>query len=656
MDDRDVERAVRVAVLVALVALLAFAPTLRFGLAYDDEEQIAGNPSLRLIENIPRAFGEAVWAFLGGTTNYYRPLQIVAYTLIYQGWGVSPMPYHILNVLLYAASAALVALFATRVLGSREAGACAGLLFALHPAHAETVAWNAALPDLLVGFFALVAALLYARGTRSALAGSVFATAGGFLSKEVGLVIPLLLAAQERVRAHGAVGDAEGPSARRRLPRWAPHAALVPAYIAARFAALGGAAPASEWSYGAVSTALALFARIGNDALRLLLPFGFSAFTQFRPPASPLDPPVLAGVAVTVAVALLARRTFRARSPLFVPIAWLAIPLLPTLYLPGIAGTVLQADRYLYLPSVGFALLAAAALAGGPHALLARRDPLAGRAFAIGGRTVSRGALAAALVLAAYAAATPSLLAPWRDSMTLYDAVLARDPEFPLMRLRRAVASLRAGDLVRARADYAAAIEADSSFADAWLNLGAFEIQVGRFAEARSALDRARDLYAASGRSRGLADALANLGELARARGDVAAAESLYLAAIHANPEHMFARNNLGALYAGTIGRPDLALRELEAAARAGPWYVEAKENLAGVYASQGRWHDAARVLREIARIEPRSVPALVRLGFALEKSDRPDEARGVYARALRLDPANAAAAARLATLPTAGR
>lgn len=648
----------RGAALVALVAAIAFAPTLRYGLVYDDEEQIAGNPSLRLVENIPRAFGENVWAFLGGKTNAYRPLQVVAYTLIYQAWGAEPLPYHLLNVLLHAASAALVALFAARVLASRGAGACAGLLFALHPAHAEPVAWSAALPDLLVAVFALLAALLYARGTRAALVGSVLATAAGLLSKEVGLAIPLLLAVQERVLGRGvARDDARGAAAAdattrpkspaRRLPRWAPHVALVPAYVAARLVALGGAAPLSDWTYGAARTALALLARLGDDALRLVLPFGFTAFAPFRAPESPLEPRVLVGLAATAAVVLAARRALRARSPLLVALAWLMIPLLPSLYLPGL-GAVVRADRYLYAPSVGFALLAAAALSSGPRALLAAR------AFSVAGRTVSRGALAAALVLAAYATSARALLPPWRDSMALYDAVLKRSPDSRPLRLHRAYGLMRAGNLASARADYEAAIASDSTVADAWLNLGVLEKRVGRLDEARAALERARGLASAEGRPRGVADALANLGEVARARGDVAAAESLYLAAIHAHPDHVAARNNLGALYAGTLGRPDLALEQLEAAARAAPWYAAVRENLAGLYASQGRWDDTARALREVLRLEPRSVPSLVRLGFALERAGRPDEARAAYARALRLDPASAVVRARLDALPSA--
>lgn len=627
--------------LVAFVALLAFAPTLRFGLAYDDEEQIASNPALHLVENIPRAFGENVWAFLGGKTNAYRPLHIIAYTLIYQVWGASPLPYHALNVLLHAICSALVCLLVARLVASPKIAVAAGLLFALHPVHAETVAWSAALPDLLVTFFAILAAVLYARQSRGAFIGSLFATAAGLLSKEVGVMIPLLLAAQERA----GMGTAT-PLAARRLPAWTAHAALIPIYVVARLAALGEPAPISEWRHSAYETILSVLARLGGDALRLLAPIGFTAFTPFRVPASPLAPAVLAGLAASGAAAFFAYRAFRARAPLLAALAWLIFPLLPSLYLPGL-GRVVSADRYLYAPSVGFALLAALALA---HSSL--RAP----AFHAAGRPVSRGAVAFGLAFAAYAVSTQAILPPWRDSASLYTAVLERSPDSAPMRLHRAFRSLGAGDLNAARADYQAALAADSTLAEAWLDLAIVEKRAGRVEAARVALEHARVLYAAQGLAGGVADALTNLAEIARAEGDAAAAESLLIAAIDADPRHAVAHGNLGALYAGALGRPDLALREMETAARASPWLAAVRENLAALYASQGRWEDAARTFREVLRLEPRSVVSLVRLGYVLERAGRPGEARDAYDRALRIDPANAVASERLAALAAADK
>jgi len=652
---------------IAIIAAAAFAPSLRFGLVYDDEEQILANPSLRSLATVPRAFTENVWAFEGGATNAYRPLQTIGYTLTYQVSGARPFLYHAVNVALHAVSAILVALLAAELgavgaagamfgaagaaVGAAAAGSAAaahasalvplaaGLVFALHPIHAEPVAWVAALPDLLATFFALLAAVLYARGGRAepggraARAGSVVATAAALLSKEAALAVPLLLAAQE-------LTDSRRP---RRLARLWPHFALIPIYFLARGLALGAMAPLVRWDHGPGATLLAILARVGDDARRLAFPFGFAAFIPFHPPTSLFAPRVVAGAAVIALVVWGARRLLLARSPSFAALAWLALPVIPTLYLPGL-GEVVTADRYLSMSSAGFALLLARLLDAPAFRAPAFARPIAGR-------VLSRGALAGLAIAAAYALSTRALLSPWRDSMTLYDAVIARWPDVHQIRLRRALTFMRAGDLVRARADLEAAVASDADFAEGWMNLGVFERRAGRADAAREAFARARALHETAGHRRGVADILASEGELARSEGDAARAESLFLAAIREDSTHVVAHNNLGALYAGTPGRTDLALRELEAAARAAPWHATSHENLGNLYAALERWDDAARAFGRAARLDPSSAPVRVRLGLALERLGRTDDARAAYREALRLDPANAAARARAAAL-----
>jgi hypothetical protein len=74
--------------------------------------------------------------------------------------GLRPFGYHLVNVALHAAVAALVVLVAVRAGCSSGGGALAGLLFAAMPIHTEAVANVVGRAELLAALFALLAVLL----------------------------------------------------------------------------------------------------------------------------------------------------------------------------------------------------------------------------------------------------------------------------------------------------------------------------------------------------------------------------------------------------------------------------------------------------------------------------------------------------------------
>ena len=88
----------------AIIALciLAYANSLTGALLWDDETQVGKNPVIREVSNIPSEFTQAVWAFYAKDqsmpSNFYRPLQIVSYTLSYAVGQLSPTPYHVANL------------------------------------------------------------------------------------------------------------------------------------------------------------------------------------------------------------------------------------------------------------------------------------------------------------------------------------------------------------------------------------------------------------------------------------------------------------------------------------------------------------------------------------------------------------------------------
>ncbi len=133
------------AIVVAVV--LVYLPALHAGFVWDDELLITGNPLLRNFAGLAE-----IWS--GGRTADYFPITNTVFWIEHHLFGDNAAGYHAVNILLQAADAVLVWLVLRRL---KVPGAwLAGLIFGIHPVHAESVAWISELKNVLSMFFVLV--------------------------------------------------------------------------------------------------------------------------------------------------------------------------------------------------------------------------------------------------------------------------------------------------------------------------------------------------------------------------------------------------------------------------------------------------------------------------------------------------------------------
>jgi hypothetical protein len=139
-------KAAWILILVVVISLLPYLQTLSMGFIYDDRPQIEQNPYLRLWPGFARVFTASVWSLtdVESDANYYRPLMWIVYNAIYTVAGASPWAFHLINVLLHACVTAVVFLLTLELWKDLRIAGIASILFALHPAHTEPVAWIAA--------------------------------------------------------------------------------------------------------------------------------------------------------------------------------------------------------------------------------------------------------------------------------------------------------------------------------------------------------------------------------------------------------------------------------------------------------------------------------------------------------------------------------
>jgi tetratricopeptide (TPR) repeat protein len=145
------------AVVLILAVWLVYAPVWPAGFIWDDSSLIVENPSLVGWPGL-----KEIW-----TTHQADicPLTLTTIWAIHALWGLTPLPFHLLNLLFHTGCALLLwrVLLALRVPGARLGAA----LWALHPVQVESVAWVSEMKNTESGLFFLLAILMYIKWLRS---------------------------------------------------------------------------------------------------------------------------------------------------------------------------------------------------------------------------------------------------------------------------------------------------------------------------------------------------------------------------------------------------------------------------------------------------------------------------------------------------------
>ncbi len=184
-----------------IVACLAYWPSARYGFVYDDSFIIEQDARLRAPGFFWKLWTATWWPEGGPAAPASRPITTLTYWLEMQTLGDKPWHFHLINILLFALLAALVAWLTRLWFRSPAAAWIAGLLFAAHPIHVEAAANLVGRAELLAAIFITCGAGLYLKWRKDlslfrALGLSACMLLAG-LSKEHGYILPLIFAAIE---------------------------------------------------------------------------------------------------------------------------------------------------------------------------------------------------------------------------------------------------------------------------------------------------------------------------------------------------------------------------------------------------------------------------------------------------------------------------
>ena len=664
--------------LPALIALVVNLGALTPGFIHDDHRLIEQNELIRDTALIPEILSRGYWSVDEvSVPNLYRPLTILSFALNHAVGGMRPFGYRAVNLLLHMMLTLLVVALARRTLGAPLHGQAAvlplaaGVLFAVHPVHTEVLGEVVGRAELLAaaGVLGSVLGFLLARERAGGERGvdprwaalGLACLAVGFLSKENAVVAPVLVLAADRLIV------------RRRLA-WGYHFTsfgLLAVLLGVRFAVLGGLNPAGPAHFidNPIAQApiwpglLTAIAVLGRYASLLVAPLSLSvdySYDAIPLVGSLLDPWLLLGLAAGVACIGGFAAALRRSTAVAFSLIWLGVAIAPVANLSFAIGTIM-AERLLYLPSVGFCLLAPAGLG----ALLAHAGAGSPSPSARAGGIRILGLV----VLLAFASRSIVRLRDWKDDHAIWSAAVAFHPNSVRSLFNYAAACEERDQDDAARRAYERAVSIYERFDEAHYNLAGLHARHGEWNDAVEHYRESLVTQPSNPRY------LVNLGHSLNGRGSFREARAVLERAIGADPASAEAYTNLGAALLG-LDEPGAAVDAYREAARLEPGNAEYHRNLGLALKRADRPAEAAEALQRSLALRPGDVDlnaaiglalldagevtaalaalreavrlsggrpvSLYQLGWALEVAGRFDEAEGRYRESIRLAPSAA--------------
>ncbi len=148
-----------------VISFLLYAQTLMFNFVWDDYGVIVHNRNIRSFHNAYKTFYSKRQVFSSSydpsqlTTKNYRPLRTLVHAAVYKFAGQNPLPYHLLNALTHAAVVTMLFLMLIQLSGSIPGSLIGAAFFAVHPVNTEAVCWAKSFEDLIAAF--LIISCLY---------------------------------------------------------------------------------------------------------------------------------------------------------------------------------------------------------------------------------------------------------------------------------------------------------------------------------------------------------------------------------------------------------------------------------------------------------------------------------------------------------------
>lgn len=560
---------------LALVCILIYGQTVGFDfINLDDHEYVYLNKVILSGLNT-----ESIkWAFSAFYSSNWHPLTWLSHSLDVQLFGLNPGAHHAVNDILHLANACLAFVVFRIYTGAVWKSALIAFLFAVHPAHVESVAWVSERKDVLSAVFWLLTMLSYAWYARSSAADdgifkkwvspyfilTFVLLAVGLMAKPMLVTLPfvLLLLDYWPLSRITSVRDLI-PAALEKIPLFA----LVAASSVVTFLAQKGSVVGLE--------KFPLESRILNSVLGyakyifvLFYPANLGVWYPSQPNVGRTE--LGASLALLLAISVIAIWQIRKRPYIAFGWFWFVGTLVPVIGLVQVGGQAM-ADRYTYIPYFGLFVI----LVWGIGELIEK--------FEIDARVVTATSIILISVLGFVAFKQAAF---WRSSETLYMRTLAvtKDNYFLMNLLCRHYIDKTPVEHAERRCTEL--LDNTSNYLEAHNTIGLLRVELGRYDDALRSYQKALQIKPNT------AIVYSNMSVAYSKKGDIELAEKHLARAIELADPNLsrealaYSYNALGEAYSKK-NDPVKARSSFETAIRYNPALESARQNLANLQGAQ---------------------------------------------------------------------
>jgi hypothetical protein len=335
--------------IILVLTCIVYIPVLSAGFVnWDDPDYVTDNPIIKDFSNLEMMFTRPV-------QGNYHPLTMLTLALNYSLSGFEPWSYHVFNLIFHLVNCFLVFRLAMVLSGNNLIIAfTTSLLFGIHPMHVESVAWVSERKDVLYSLFFLAGLISYTKyvdtDSRKNYVLTIIFLILSLLSKPAAVIFPVVLFCIDLLRKR----SFDIRLLTEKIPFFL--LSLIMAYITYTAQQEKGATAGAD-IFGLGTRILMGFYGIMMYFIKMVLPIDLSPFYPFAPVNK--DLPATYYIAPLFSLALFVLIFYslkRNRVVAFGILFYLANLLLVLQFIP--IGSAIIADRYTYLPYIGFFYIA----------------------------------------------------------------------------------------------------------------------------------------------------------------------------------------------------------------------------------------------------------------------------------------------------------